>query len=131
MDLKAVKFLLQLPNLLPICSHAGVTIVRVYHDLIDDNLRVSMDVKTLNPKFINNAQTVDQCFVLRHIIGGMEVKSNHRKESITFTRDRHHASPGTVEGDRAIKIQAPVLLNDQGDAESQSIRPQNLIGPRT
>jgi hypothetical protein len=29
-------------------------------------------------------------------------------------RDQHHASPGPVEGERAIEIHAPVLLSDQG-----------------
>jgi hypothetical protein len=49
-ELEAVKLLLQLSNLLPLCSHAGVTTVRLSHNLIDDEFRVSADVKP-NPKF--------------------------------------------------------------------------------
>jgi hypothetical protein len=72
-ELEAIKFLLQLPNLLPVCGHAGVRIVRLSHDLIDDKLRVSVDVKPLNPKFGSDAHTVDQCLILRYIVGGTEV----------------------------------------------------------
>jgi hypothetical protein len=53
--LKPIKFLLQLPNLLSECSHARVTTVRLSHNLIDDELRVSTDVKPLNPKFNGDA----------------------------------------------------------------------------
>jgi hypothetical protein len=51
LELKVVKFLLQLPNLLLVCSHLGVMTVPLSHDLVDDELRVSTDVKPLNPKF--------------------------------------------------------------------------------
>jgi hypothetical protein len=57
-ELEGVKFLLQHPNLLPICSHAGVMIVRLPHVLNDDELRV-LDVKPLNLKFSDNAHTID------------------------------------------------------------------------
>jgi hypothetical protein len=46
-ELEAVEFLLQLSYLLPVCSHAGVMIVRLSHDITDDELRVSTDVKPL------------------------------------------------------------------------------------
>jgi hypothetical protein len=72
-ELEAVKFLLQLSYFLPICSHVGVVIVRLSRDLIDDELRVSTDVMLPNSKFGGNAQTVDQCLILHHIVGGMEV----------------------------------------------------------
>jgi hypothetical protein len=58
-EFETIVFLLQLPNLLLICSHVGVMIVRLSHDLIDDELRVSVDVKPLNPKFSGDVQTVD------------------------------------------------------------------------
>jgi hypothetical protein len=72
-ELKAIEFLLQLSYLLPVCSLVGVAIVRLSHDLIDDELRVSADVKPQNPKFGGNAQTVDQCLILCHIVGGAKV----------------------------------------------------------
>jgi hypothetical protein len=57
---------------------------------------------------------------------------NNVKESVSFRRDQHYASLGTVEGEGAIEIHVPMLLGEGGGAiESQSIRPQNLLGPRT
>jgi hypothetical protein len=41
--------------------------------LIDDALRVSADVEPLNPKLYGNAEIVDQCLILYHIVGDMEV----------------------------------------------------------
>jgi hypothetical protein len=58
-ELEAIKFLLQFPNILPVCGHKGVMIVRLSHDLIDDKLRVSVDVKSLNPMFSGDAHTID------------------------------------------------------------------------
>jgi hypothetical protein len=72
-ELEAVELLLQVSNLLEVCSHEWVTIVWLSHNLIDDELRVSTDVKLLNPKFSCNAQSVDQCLVVHHIVSGMEV----------------------------------------------------------
>jgi hypothetical protein len=66
-ELEVVEFVL------PICSHAGVTTVGLSHDLIDNELRVSADVNPLNPKFDGDAQTIDQCLILRHIVCGVEV----------------------------------------------------------
>jgi hypothetical protein len=103
--------------------------------LIDDKLGVPTDVNPLNLKFGGNAQDIDQGLVLRHIIGSVEVQLNNIKKSISLRRDQDYASPNTVEGVRAIEINAPMLLSDcevgGGAVESQSIRPQNLPGPGT
>jgi hypothetical protein len=53
-ELEVIKFLLQLPNLLPVCSHSGAMTVQHSHDLIDNKLRVPTDVKPLNCKFSSN-----------------------------------------------------------------------------
>jgi hypothetical protein len=98
--------------------------------LIDNKLGVSEDVKPLTPKFSCDVQSIDQGLILCHIVGSVEVQSNNVKESISFRRKQHYASPDTVEGERAIKIHAPMLLSDRG-AESQSIRLQNPLGPQT
>jgi hypothetical protein len=67
-----------------VCRHAGVMTVRLPHYLIDDEIRVSMDVEPLNPKFGGNAQSIDEVLVLYHITGGTEVQSYNVKESISF-----------------------------------------------
>jgi hypothetical protein len=50
MKLKTVELLLQPPNLLSVCCHAGVIAVRLSHELVDDELRVTVDVKSLDPE---------------------------------------------------------------------------------
>jgi hypothetical protein len=82
--------------------------------LVDDELRVTTNIKSLNPKLGGDAHVVDECLVFCHIVGCTEVQSNHIEESISLRRDQYYTSPGPVEGERAIKIHAPVLLGDQG-----------------
>jgi hypothetical protein len=57
-DLKTVEFLLQPSYLVPVYHHVGVTASRLSHYLIDDELRGSADVKSLNPKFCSDVQTI-------------------------------------------------------------------------
>jgi hypothetical protein len=73
MELKIVKLFLQPPNLLSICHHERVMAVRLSHDLVDDELRVTVDVKPLNPEFSGDAHAVDECLVFCHIVGHIEV----------------------------------------------------------
>jgi hypothetical protein len=105
-------------------------IVRLSHYLIEDYLRVPPAINPLNPEFGGDAQTIDQCLILCHIVGSVKVQSNNVKESVFFRRDQHYASPGTIEGAGAVEIHALMLLGE-GGAESQSIWPQNPPGPGT
>jgi hypothetical protein len=73
MELEIIKLFLQPPNLLSICHHARVMAVRLSHDLVDDELRVTVDMKPLNPEFSGDAQAVDECLVFCHIVGHIEV----------------------------------------------------------
>jgi hypothetical protein len=113
-ELDDIKFVFQLSYLLLVCNHVGVITVQLSHDMIDDELRVSVDLKPLNPMFGGNAHALDQCLLLHQIAGGAEVWSNIIKELISIRRDQHYASPGTIVGERAIEIQAPMLLSDWG-----------------
>jgi hypothetical protein len=47
-ELESIELLLQLLNLLPLCCHARVATVRLSHDLVVDELRVTTDMKLLN-----------------------------------------------------------------------------------
>jgi hypothetical protein len=82
MKLETIKLLLQFPNLWTVCHHAGVMVVRLPHDLIDDELRVTMNIKPLNPKLSCDAHTIDECLIFRHVVGCAEVQSNHIEESV-------------------------------------------------
>jgi hypothetical protein len=55
--------------------------------LVDDELRVIIDVKPLNPELGGDAQAVDKCLVFHHIVGHEEVQSNYIEESISLRGD--------------------------------------------
>jgi hypothetical protein len=95
--------LLQLPNVLPVCRHVGVMTVRLPHDLVDDELKVTADIKLLNPKLDDNTLTIDEWLIFCHIVGCAEMQLNHVEEPIFLRRDQHHASPSPVEDERAIE----------------------------
>jgi hypothetical protein len=50
MELEIIELFLQAPNLLSTCHDAGVTTVQLSHDLVDDELKVVVDVQPLNPE---------------------------------------------------------------------------------
>jgi hypothetical protein len=51
----------------------GVTAIRLLHDLVDDELRVTSDVEPLDPKLGGNVQAVDEVIIFRHIVYCTEV----------------------------------------------------------
>jgi hypothetical protein len=61
---KAIELLFMLSNLLTVCCHVGVMIVRLPDDLVDDELRVTTDVKPLDPKLDGDAQAVDEGLIV-------------------------------------------------------------------
>jgi hypothetical protein len=81
--------------------------------LADDKFRVTADVEPLNPELGGDGQAVDKFLVLYHIVSCMEVQLNYVEESISLRGDQYDASPGPVEGERAIKIHALLLLGDR------------------
>ena len=44
-EFEAVEFVLQTSDLLTVCLHLGIVAARLFHDLVDDQLRVAPDVK--------------------------------------------------------------------------------------
>jgi hypothetical protein len=70
---ETIDLLLSLPNVLPVFCHAGVMAIRLSHDLVDDELRVTTDVKPLNPKLDGDMQAVDECLVFCYNVGLAEV----------------------------------------------------------
>jgi hypothetical protein len=55
MELKTVELFLQPRYLLLICHHARVAAVQLSHDVVDDGLRVTVDVKPLDPELGSDA----------------------------------------------------------------------------
>jgi hypothetical protein len=109
MKFEAIK-LLMLSYLLSVCHHAGVAAVQLPHELVDDELRVIVDVKSLDPELDSDAQAINKGFVLWHIVCCMEIQSNHLEELISLGGDQYNTSPSPVESEGAAKVHAPVLL---------------------
>jgi hypothetical protein len=65
---QTVKLHLKLPFLLVVCHHAGVTTIQLPHDQVDEELRVTMGVKPLDPELGGDVQVVDKGLILRHIV---------------------------------------------------------------
>jgi hypothetical protein len=61
--------------------------VRLPHDLVDNELRITMDVKLLDPELSSDAHAVDEGLIFRHIICRMQMQSNHIEELISLGRD--------------------------------------------
>jgi hypothetical protein len=47
---KTVELLLKLPYLLVVCRHARVMTIRLPHNLVDNELKVTADVEPLDPE---------------------------------------------------------------------------------
>jgi hypothetical protein len=114
MEFKTIKLFLQPPNLQSICLYAGVAVVWLSIDLVDDDLRVAMYVKSLDAELGGDAQVLDECLIFHHIVGHVDVQSNYIEELISLMGDQYDTSPSTVEGERAIKIHALVLVGHRG-----------------
>ena len=44
-EFEAVEFVLQTSDLLTVCLHLGVVAARLFHDLVDDQLRVAPNIE--------------------------------------------------------------------------------------
>jgi hypothetical protein len=65
---EAIGLLLKHSYLLVVFHHAGVAVIRLPIDLVDNKLRVALDVKPLDPELGGDAQAVDEGLILRHIV---------------------------------------------------------------
>ena len=52
---EAVEFVLQPSDFLVVCSHLGIVIARLLHDLVDDQLGVTPDVKASDAQLDGDA----------------------------------------------------------------------------
>jgi hypothetical protein len=107
----------------------GVAIVSLSHYLDADKLGLSSDVEPLYSRFGGDVQAIYLGLVFCHIIGSEKMQWDNVKESISLRRQQHYTSPGTVEGEGAIKVHAPIFLSDWwgGCWVSKSSRDWDLI----
>src|SRR5687767_15958374 len=63
-ELEPVELVFQAPNLIAVGFHLRVAAMGVLHDLVDDELRVTVRVEASDPQLDGDAQPVDQSLVL-------------------------------------------------------------------
>jgi hypothetical protein len=99
MKIEIIEFLLKLPYLLAVCRHVGVTLIRLPHDLVADELRVTVDVKPLDLKLSGNVLAVNEVLIFCHIVCCTEIHVNHVEESISLAGNQNNAYPCSIEGE--------------------------------
>ena len=76
-ELETVELVLQLVDFSAICSHLGIVVARLLHDLVDDQLGVAPDVEASNAQLYGDAQAIDERLIFSHIVGGREMDVDH------------------------------------------------------
>ena len=54
-ELEVIEFVLQLVDFSTICSHLGIVVARFHHDLVDDQLGVTLNVEALDAQLDGDA----------------------------------------------------------------------------
>jgi hypothetical protein len=73
MKFKVNELHLELSYLLTVCHHAGVTTIRLPCVLVDDDLRVTTNVKRLDPKLDSDAHAIDEGLIFHHVVCHAEI----------------------------------------------------------
>jgi hypothetical protein len=73
MKFKVNELHLELSYLLIVCRHAGVTTIRLPCVLVDDDLKVTTDVKRLDPELDSDAQAIDEGLIFDHVVCHAEI----------------------------------------------------------
>ena len=68
MQLDPLEFVLELAHLLAVCYHEGAFAGGFLHDLINDQLQVTVNVESHGAELDGNAQSVDEGLVFHGIV---------------------------------------------------------------
>jgi hypothetical protein len=68
MKFKTVEFLLEISYLVVVCYHTGVMAVWLPYDLVDDKLKVTADVKPLDPELRGDVLAFDEGLIFYHVV---------------------------------------------------------------
>ena len=68
MQLDPLEFVLKLTHLLVVCCHEGAFAGGLLHDLVNDQLRVTMDVESRSSEVDGDAQPIDEGLIFCGII---------------------------------------------------------------
>jgi hypothetical protein len=74
-EIQAKEFIFEAPNFFAVGFHPRVMAARVLHHLNNDELGVPSNVEAPDSQFDDDAQTIDQGFILGDVVGRSEVES--------------------------------------------------------
>jgi hypothetical protein len=66
--LDAVELVLEGPHSLAVCFHLVVVAARVFHDLVDHELRISLYVEAFDAYLNGDLEAAEQGLVLSHVV---------------------------------------------------------------
>jgi hypothetical protein len=73
-ELNAIKFILEGAHDIAVSLHFFVVAARIFHDLVDHELRVFPDVEALDASFDGDSEAAKEGLVLCHVVGHGEVQ---------------------------------------------------------
>jgi hypothetical protein len=73
-ELQAEEFMFEAPNFFAVGFHPYVMAARVLHHLVNDELGVPSDIEAPDSQFDDDAQTIDQGFILDDVVGRNDVE---------------------------------------------------------
>ena len=78
--------------------------------MVDDQLGVAPDVKPLDTQLDGDAQAIDECLILSHIIGGGKMDANYVPHAFLEGQNEDQPHAGAFLHQRSIEVHRPVLL---------------------
>ena len=63
-----LEFVLKLVHLLVVCYHEGAFVGGFLHDLVDDQLQVTVNIESRSAELDGDAQSVDEGLIFRSIV---------------------------------------------------------------
>jgi hypothetical protein len=101
----------QLPYVEEVSCEPGLVAATFPADLLDDQLGVPLHEELADPQG-GGRQAEDQCFVICHIVGGLELKVHHVLHLISIGVDEDHPSSVNLLTGGSIEEERPVGLGE-------------------
>ena len=111
-ELETVELVLQLADFSATCCHLGIVATRLFHDLVDDQLGVALNIKPSDTQLDGNAQAIDERLIFGHIVGEGEMDVNHVPHAYPKGRNEDQPRASAFLHQRSIEVHCLVLFVD-------------------
>jgi len=76
-ELEPVELVFELADCVAVRCHLGVMAAPLLHDLIDDQLGVTLDVKSSDAQLDGDTEPIDESLVFSDIVGCRKMEADH------------------------------------------------------